>query len=225
MSLCPTCHSEIGNESTNPAKRARGAQGVDSNGNPVPFWTDDPILTSRNFNGISYLGTTHVRVSHIKEIQEVRKQQEEDSGLEPTEFSEITSNTHISRKHIIELRESTERILEANSVSLEEYFKLDAEGNEQSQNLNLQNVANASSPQVEWVDVNRGEAYLDKDGNIKAVANSPTLPQRIHVRAVHIEDLRHPIPVGIPALLIHPFNGRLYRSSLKGGNFIETAEC
>lgn len=205
MSLCPTCHSEIGSGSLSASQRVRGAQGIDSSGNPVPFWSDDPVLTRPNFSGVSFSGVDKIKGRHLKEIQEVRNAEELSLGLTPTEFSDIDTDTHFSRRHIIEIRESIEKILNALGLTLEDYFKFDSDGVEQPQNPNI-----VESPQTEWVDVIRGESYIDKDGNDKSefdlpdtsIQDSPTLPLGIKFRAIHIEDLRHPIPTGTLSYLL-----------------------
>lgn len=203
--LCPTCHSQIGTQSTVESERAQGKQGTDDNNNPIPRWTDDPIITLNGFSGDTYLGRPNVvRNAHIKEIQETRVAQEDESEVDPTDFSDIGEDKHITRRHIIELRESTEKILNASGTTLEEYFKLDDDGVEQTQNPKI------IGTQVEWVDVERGAEYATKDGSLTgeftlpngSTIDSPTLPTRIHIRAIHIEDLRHPIAVGIPAILV-----------------------
>lgn len=233
MALCPTCHREIGTDSLTPSKRVRGAQGTDAEGQPVPFWTGDPTLTARGLNGVIYEGVQHMRIPFLKEIQEVLNEQEAEAGLPQTEFSDLTNVTHISVHLITEIREAIERLLDASGGTLEDYFKLDAGGNEQTQNPKIENIG-GENPQIEWVDVSRSLTYLDKDGNQKSdfllsdgftTAPSPTIPAGTHLRAIHIEDMRHPIIVGVPALMIHSQNGLLFNSSLAGVRFKKTEEC
>lgn len=206
--LCPTCHSDIGTGSTDDADRQQGAQGVDANGRPVPFFSDDPLLTRREFSS-GYQGTNRPRVAHIVELQELRNAQEDESGLPQTSFSPIDNTTHSLRRHIIELRIATERLIAEAGSTLEEYFKLDADGNEQAQNPRLAEFG-VPNPQVEWVDVDRGAEYIDKDGNPQttytlpdsSVEQAPTIPARIKVRGIHIEDLRHQVPTGLATVLV-----------------------
>jgi len=208
--LCPTCHSKIGTDSTSDAGRIQGKEGTDEFGNPIPRWSDDPVFTGRGLSGSPYdKQSTRARKKHIKEIQETRVTQEDESGVDSTDFSDINDDKHISRKHFIELRESTEKLLNAAGITLEDYFKLDDESNEQPQNPNVAR-AGGNTPQDEWVDVERGAEYISKDGSLKSdftlpdasTAQSPTIPKRTHIRAIHLEDLRHPIPTGIPAILV-----------------------
>jgi len=208
--LCPTCHSKIGTNSTADTGRLQGNEGVDALNNPVPRWSDDPVFTPLGLNSSPYdKKSTRLRVKHIKELQDARIAQETDAGVTPTDFSDLTLDKHISRRHVVELRESTEKLLNAAGITLQDYFKLDDDDTEQTQNPNVAR-AGGDDPQTEWVDVARGEEYVAKDGSLKSqftlpddtTVQSPTLPKRTHLRAIHIEDLRHPVPVGVLAIVI-----------------------
>ena len=211
MPLCPTCHSEIGNNSTTPSGREQGAEGTDADGNPIPRWSDDPLLTPAALNGSLYQGFDRIRGRHIKELQEKRKQQETEIGISPpTEFSDIDEDSHVTRRHIIELRESTEKLLNAAGLTLEDYFKQNEAGDELPQNPALEQRG-ADDPQTEWIDVERGAPYVNTTGGTvttfvlpdATVVPSPTLPKRTKIRAVHIEDLRHPLNLfTVPALVV-----------------------
>jgi len=231
--LCPTCHSKIGTDSTSDVGRIQGIEGTDDSENPIPRWSDDPVFTGRGLSGSPYdKKSTRVRKKHIKEIQETRTAQESESGIDPTDFSNVETDKHVSRRHIVELRESTEKLLNETGATLEDYFKTDDEGADQPQNPNIVR-AGGNSPQDEWVDVERGAAYVDKNGSSKSeftlpdgsTTSSPTLPLRTHIRAIHMEDLRHPIILATPALLIHPDNGRLFKAELSGVKFKKAEEC
>lgn len=209
---CPTCHSHIGTGTS----RIQGEEGVDADGNPVPRWSDDPILTVLGINGEDYQGEDRLRKLQVVELQTIRADQEEELGISPTPFSDVTTDVHVIRRHIIELRESTEKILNVVGVTLEDYFKLDPDGNEVPQNPELA-LRGVADPQVEWTDVERGEDYIHVDASIdgtftlpdSSTQESPTVPTGTHVRAIHIEDLRHPIQLGVPALLVDAL-GPLY---------------
>jgi len=194
---CPTCHSKISVDSTH---RNQGQDGVDENGDPIPRWSDDPILTTRGFSGSTYTGRTDPRVTHIAELQEDRHTLEINSGIDPTEFSEITGDDdrrHVRKLHIIQLREAIEKILDANGISLEDYFKLDENGNPVSPGPN-------DEVKTDWTDVARGVPYLNKDGSFTTefelpsgeMRPSPSFPAGTRVRAIHIEDLRRAIQLG-----------------------------
>jgi len=203
--LCPTCHSDVGTGSLDESDRVQGAQGTDSEGRPVPQWSDDPILTPRGLNGETYVGDTLVRkaIVHLQELQDQRHDQEDEAGIPQTEFSDFGSDNHVLVRHIIELRQSTERLLNASGSTLEEYFKLDADGNEVAQNPILSEDFGISNPQDEWIEVERGAPYIDKNGAIvtsfelpdATSAQSPTLPENTKIKGIHIEDLRHPVSV------------------------------
>ena len=193
---CPTCHSNISADSS---KRAQGSAGVDSDGNPLPRWSDDPLLTQGGLSGDTFIGLDRSRKTHIEELQIARKQAEEDLGVEPiTEFSKIGDHGyHVRKTHIIELRESIERLLDIVGSDLKEYFSLDADGNSVSPGPN-------DTVKTDWTDVQRGLSYLDKDAKEQKdfvlpsgeKRLAPTFPENTRIRAIHIEDLRRFIPAG-----------------------------
>lgn len=217
---CPTCHSYIADD-LNPENRVQGA--VDSgetveisdpflggsrsvntsSSKAVPQWSDDPTLTLRGFSGTEYTGSEHVRAIHIRELQYARIAEEQEAGIsETTVFTDIDGE-HIRKLHIIELRESTEKLLDAAGITLAEYFTQDINQEEKAPGPNDEDKS-------DWTDVARGTAYLHSDGTFHtefdlpsgSTKPSPTLPASTHVRAIHIEDLRHPVFTGIQAVLI-----------------------
>ena len=199
--LCPTCHSRIGDIAEETLGIKQGELGTDEDGLPVPRWTDDPIRTSpRGFSGTEFIGADRAKGIHIRELQEVRALEEIEAGIDPellTDFTEIDGNI-VRVPHIVELRESVEKILEQNGSNLGEYFNLDADLNEAPPGPN-------DTIKVEWTDVDRGREYIHKDGTISGTFRlpgstdeddttpSPTLPFNIAPRAIHIEDLRRTI--------------------------------
>lgn len=232
--LCKTCHSEIGSGSLDPSQRIQGIQGTDVEGNPIPRWSNDPVLTKGGFSGDDFTGISRATFgANFREIQELRNQQEVEAGLPETEFSPIEPGTHISVRHFTELRESTERILNVVGLSLQEYFSLDAQGVTQPQNPRLEQFG-VPNPQIEWVDVSRGQPYVNKDGELvstftlpdSTIVPSPTLPARTKIRAIHFEDLRHPIAnLRSEALLIQEPTGavdiRIYFGTKTGAATFE----
>ena len=195
ITLCPTCHSRISDV---------GSRTKDTDEPGVPVWSNDPILTSNGFNGEEYIGNQFVSIRDIREIQELRKSQEVEFNIEPkTEFADTTgSNVEIQATHLIELRISTERVLDAVGESLQDYFRLDSEGNLQPAG------PHDTQDKTDWTDVTRGRPFDSKgrnlsillDGNTKFNVNSeldkavPSIPSdNFFVRAIHLEDLRHPI--------------------------------
>lgn len=232
--LCPTCHSRIGTASTTPTGRTQGAEGTDSDGHPVPRWTDDPILTPLGLNGPAYVAHERIRGVHLKELQQDRQQQEQELGIDPpTVFSDLEVESKPTRRHIIELRESTEKILNAVGLSLEDYFKLDPDGNEAAQNPELL-LRGAADPQTEWIDVERGAPYVNSQGQVvtqftlpdSSTQLSPTLPGSTKIRAVHLEDLRHPVVALVPALMLPRFDYSVYTARMDNkANFRDVAAC
>ena len=147
---CPRCFSEI---------YITGA-----------LWTDDPILTPKGEAGEDYIGFIYLNATHIKELQEIRAQQEIDVGITApnrTTFTPVRvegKRVYFHKKHFRELRESTEKILVATGQTKENYFNYDEEGTEY----------NIGDHQLDWHDI-----------------DFTTVGKKIDIKAVHIEDLRH----------------------------------
>ena len=141
--LCPYCHTELGT------------------------WTDDPILLPQS-NTETLIGKTPCRLTHLIEIRSRINQIEDENGIDQTVWSEAIADNDkvvpIRLAQILECRRAIERILEAVGSTKEEYFNLDAEGND------------IGYGQTEWIDNNLDVGFP--------------------IRGFHIEDLRHPIPVG-----------------------------
>ena len=199
---CPTCHSAISLDSstpTGPHAREQGSLGTDSNGNPIPRWSDDPLYSKNGFSGEDYQGENRVRKIHIEELQLDRIGLEAELGINPiTEFSFLEDHGfHVRKTHLIELRESTEKILDAIGSSLADYFSLDSDGNPVTPGPN-------DTAKTDWTDVQRGLLYLDKDAKEQkdfilpsgTVRLAPTFPPNTHIRVIHIEDLRHLMALG-----------------------------
>jgi len=161
---CPRCFSEL---------------------NVTGGYTDDPILTPKGEAGDDYKGFTDIKPIHIQELQTLRAQQEIDAGIaeeDRTTFTEIDTTHNLVnfyRKHLLELRESTEKLLTALGQTKDTYFNYDEEGTEY----------NIGEHQTDWTDPNL-ETRVNKFVNIKAY---------------HIEDLRHFLMVVSPCknLLIY----------------------
>ena len=201
--LCPTCHSVISSIPTHrtQAQDAAGEYNSSVSG-AIPQWSDDPLVTIGGFSGINYRGTDRIRRKHIEELQTARGSEEQTAGLdynEVTKFSELeTVNFHVRKTHIAELRQSIEKILDAVGSNLKEYFSTDADGNMVDPGPN-------DVIKTDWTDVDRGQIYLDKDGipvdkqfmlPSGKMQDVPAFPRTTHIRAIHIEDLRHPIQLG-----------------------------
>jgi len=154
-------------------------------------YTDDPIKTPHGEAGDDYKGFTNIKPIHIQELQTLRAQQEIDAGIteeDRTEFTEIDTEHNlvdVYRTHILELRESTEKILTALGQTKDTYFNYDEDGTEY----------NIGNHQTDWKDSDLGEK--DEDGNY--------IKRFVDIKAYHIEDLRHYILAEIPMLLVNRF--------------------
>jgi len=156
---CPICKNSIYLE-----RGAKGSQGTDENGDPYPFWTDDPILTPQGLSGDSFTGTDPIRWIHIKELQDYYSALESDLGVASTTFSTINRTIPVRHVHIEELRISVEKCLDSIGLTLSDYFKYNRLGED------------IGRTQSEWTDTNR--------------TTIPLLPSSVPVRAIHIEELR-----------------------------------
>jgi len=190
--LCPTCHSEIGE------------------------WTDDPILTAKGLSGDEYKGAIPIKVEHIKELQDKKTEQETDMGFledEITQFTKIIPKEQkVIKEHINELRKSTEKILtdgkevteEERTELLKQYFNYDVDGNY----IGTYKYGLKVVDKKEWTDVDKN--------------NIPNLPDnKIKIKAIHIEDLRHFIPIPNWFVLITPHSDGMrwtvFNKTLKNG--------
>jgi len=145
MARCPICFTTLG------------------------YWTDDPIKTPKGLAGGDYIGFTDIKAEHIVELQEERAQQEIEVGISESNRTSFTpvqiegQYIDITKQHILELRESTEKILNAIGQTKEGYFNYDNEGTEY----------NIGEHQLDWI-----------DSDLETEENN-------WIRAIHIEDLRH----------------------------------
>jgi len=180
--ICPYCFSPIGKLSGGEFQNLSQVEKDQLVDMGVYTWRHDPILKSKgveyyyviDVNGYTatreanYKGLTLVTISQILDLQNIRRQQEIYFGIPPTEFSPIsisptTSVPKIHKKHLKELRDSTEKILNILGFTLEEYLSYDMFGNKWESQSN-------------WTDYN----LEDKTKKLK-------------IRARHIEELRHPV--------------------------------
>lgn len=128
-----------------------------------------------------YKGFTSIGLEQIKELQDNRKELEEEllTISERTEFTELndTGNFQVNETHIKELRKSTEKLLDAVGLTKEDYFNYDEEGNE---------IIHPIGKKTEWIDPIDLDIYNPNN----------KLADNFQIKAVHIEDLRHNIPIG-----------------------------
>ena len=215
--LCPTCHSLIASDikHINQGQEIEGDSIVipnpfgdgtvlakTSTSGAVPQWSDDPLVTKNGLNGKDYTGFDRGRKKYITELQLARAAEEIEAGIAEdklTSFSDISKiNYRLRKTLIIELRQSVEKILDAIGSTLQDYFLTDADGNIQSAG------PNDTEGKTDWTDVLRGAVYLDKNAKEQKTfilpsgitKLSPTTPPNTRARAIHFEDLRHPILMG-----------------------------
>jgi hypothetical protein len=101
-------------------------------GRHIGEFTNDPLLTIPSLSTEEYKGFTQLIKAHIQELQDERHQQEIDNGVIPlTEFSPINDTGLFQniKQYIIELRNSTEKILVATGMTLSEFLSTDEDGN------------------------------------------------------------------------------------------------
>jgi len=104
---CPICFSELG------------------------IWTDDPILTIPSLSSPQYEGTTYINSIHITELQNNRNTIEAQLGLSLTSWTVINNINifQVIKQCVLELRTSTEAILNKQGISKYTYFNYDKNGN------------------------------------------------------------------------------------------------
>ena len=161
MVFCPICHSKIG------------------------IWSDDPIKTPEGLAGEDYKGIVEGNWRHIKEIQDTRKLQEQEADIsDRTTFSEINPTIPIHKNHILELRQSTEKLIVATESDLTHYFNYKVIDYE-SIYVGTYAYGEKVADKIDWTD--------------------PNLENVKKIKAIHIEELRCPVPS-----LLYDMDGHLY---------------
>lgn len=165
---CPTCYNYISED-----RGDRGSQGTDENGDPLPFWSNDPILTPLGLSGDDYKGMDLPKLIHYQELREYYNNLETDLGLTNTvwtdDLTDTTKKFTPKKEYIEELRTAIEALLLEKDLNIIDYFSLDRYGNA------------IETTQTDWTDIERGEF------------NSPLLPDKTIIKAIHIEELRRGI--------------------------------
>jgi len=142
----------------------------------IGIWTDDPILTPLGLSGEDYIGFTEPNVKHIQELQDNRTTAAIQLGLTPYPFTPVIKS--ILSVHINELRSATEVILSSLGSNLELYFNYDKYGHDMR----------PGQHKMMWSD-------------------GPRLPVGYNtIKAIHIEDLRHPITPIKASIIVHCHN-------------------
>lgn len=172
----------------------------------IYIWSDDPILTHRGLAGDDYKGFIEPYWKHLKEIQEARKQQEIDAGIpeaEQTEFKELSEKENnpnkiiqFTKQQIEKLRTSTEKILKELGITkddngtevadLENYFN----NNENGDYLGTYKYGKKIEDKIEWTRIDRTTGQPSLPSKDSDPSNSTNW-----IRALDIEELRHPISI------------------------------
>jgi hypothetical protein len=117
------------------------------------YWYDDPIKTPLGLAGENYKGVIEPTDEHIYQLQQNRTYiQNEFPGLIPEEEKIVFTNVfpewyewlhHVQpcKKHIYELRQSTELVLQYYKISKQDYLSNDIRG-----------FPLTTSTQTEWTD-------------------------------------------------------------------------
>lgn len=167
---CPACQNYIFS-----TRGIRGSQGTDENGDPYPFWTDDPLKTPLGLSGSDWKGRDGTNYVYLQELRDYYNDLETEIGLSQTSWSEpLNKGNPFRRVYIEELRIAIERILTSVGKTIEDYFRYDRHGDD------------TGSSQTDWTDVDRTSGY-------------PLLPTGINpARAIYLEELRRGIFVFAP---------------------------
>lgn len=162
----------------------------------IYLWKNDSLHTKRGLAGENYKGYTYIQPQHITELQETRQEQEEAVGIEESErtnFETVTGKENSYKKHIRQLRQSTEKILKTMGIVDEEdeemadlnhYFNYDEEGEYKG----TYKYGEKKADKNEWTRTDREISRHEKE---------PYLPQpKTNIYALNIEELRHPLSLG-----------------------------
>jgi len=158
---CPFCFRPIGTHTHDPILLPNGA--------PNDWISDTEIVFEPDIENRWYKGFYQVTETDIIELQTELTLLEVENGITPlTEFSPVnpTGKFQITGKHIKELRDSVEGLLNHFGLTKTDYFNYDEEGN---------HITQPNGDKVEWTDP----------------ITIATDLQKFQIKAIHIEDLRH----------------------------------
>ena len=166
---CPYCYSNLGTWSNDPLLISNGSKYI---------WASDTTLSEvSNIEERFYRGLSNICRQHLEELQSNRKGLEilNLSAGQHTTFSPINNTGYfqVTGQHIRELRESTEKLLTVLGVTKQEYFNYDIDNN---------HIIHPNGDKTNWTD----NILINNDWD------------KFQVKAIHIEDLRHPIPTQTP---------------------------
>lgn len=161
---CPYCYRPLSAWKKNPILVPNGSKYK---------WSDSThLVLVPNEEDRIYKGIYQVGEDEIIELQDKLKELEEenlDEG-ERTEFSPINTSGkfQITGKHIKEMRDSVEKLLDKMGLEKKDYFNYDEDGN---------HIIHPKGDKLEWTDPITEATDLTK----------------FQIKAIHIEDLRHNI--------------------------------
>jgi hypothetical protein len=163
FSDCPYCYRPIGTHHNDPILLQNGA--------PYDWISDTELVNIPDIEDRWFKGFYQISESDIIELQEELAELESDNNVTPlTEFSPVNSTGKfpITGKHIKEMRDSVEKILDAIGLTKMDYFNYDEEEN---------HIIHPNGDKLDWTD---------------SITDSTDL-QKFQIKFIHIEELRHNI--------------------------------
>jgi len=140
------------------------------NGSKFKWQNETTLVEESDIEKRDYKGIYQISYEEIKELQDYLKDLEEENLAEEerTEFSSINDGGifQFTGKHLKEMRDSVEKLLESLGLEKTDYFNYDEEGN---------HITHPNGDKTEWVDP----------------ITSATDLKNFQIKAIHIEDLRH----------------------------------
>jgi hypothetical protein len=158
---CPICYRNLGTHTHDPILLPNGA--------PYDWISDTELVYEPDIDNRWYKGTYQINEDDIIELQDELKTLEVDNSIIPlTVFSPLNNSGkfQITGKHIKEMRDSVEKLLDATGLTKIDYFNYDEEGN---------HIIHPNGDKLNWTDPINGAIDL----------------QKFQIKAIHIEDLRH----------------------------------
>jgi hypothetical protein len=168
MSKCPYCYRTLGTHTHDPILLPDGSK--------YKWFNDTILIEESDISKRIYKGTYQVKNTIIIELQnELRALEEENNVIPLTTFSPLNSSGRfqITGKHIKEMRDSVEKLLNIFGLVKYDYFNYDEDGN---------HIIHPAGDKLEWTDP----------------INESTDLLKFQIKNIHIEDLRHYLQTLIP---------------------------
>ena len=159
---CPYCYRPLNTHTHDPILLPNGSKYK---------WSDDThLIEESDLTKRIYKGTYQINEDDVIELQDELKTLEEENlpEIDRTIFSPLnpSGKFQITGKHIKEMRDSVEKLLDIMGLTKTDYFNYDEDGN---------HIINPIGDKIEWTD---------------PITNVTDL-QKFQVKYIHIEDLRH----------------------------------